>query len=487
MRNEELGIKNISHSSFLISHLCKMQFIQVIKNNINLKKLRQPHILILILTLILFLIGSMVVFSTTFVVQNSVSRLFINQLLFYFVGIWVICGLWVMDYKLLMKRDVQIFISVFTIILLILVLFIGESVGEARRWINFGAFSLQPSEVAKVSIILLLAVGFHYRPKIKDQRTKNQLSIVIGLTIGFFVLLTFLQRSLGNTVLSVGLVMLMIFSHTKVSLHFLRIILSVLCGLLTGFVLFQMITISNLEYKNLAIIILCFFIFTLLFTVFRNKTRSGVILLLLFLISLPIYSFGHVLYQNVLQPYQRARIETFLAPSHEDTLNSKWNERQALTAIGSGLLTGKGFLKGTHANIGYIPYAHTDFAYAAFAEQFGFLGSIFLVIVYGLLLTAVLRVGSRTKDTFGQTICYGVAILFFLNIVQHVGMNLGLLPITGVPLPFISYGGSSVLIYSIGIGLVLSIHSTKENKRIEVIDLRTLNLKRPKPQSPNPK
>ena len=167
-----------------------------------------------------------------------------------------------------------------------------------------------------------------------------------------------------------------------------------------------------------------------------------------FLISLPfIISF--------LKPYQKLRILTFFDPD-KDPLGAGYQIIQSKIAVGSGGLTGKGFLKGTQGYLEFLPEKHTDFIFTLYSEEFGFLGSLILLILYAILIFRVIRIGSLSRSFFSKIFCYGFGSAIFLYIAVNMSMVLGLLPIVGSPLPIMSYGGSSMLATMIGFGIVMS-------------------------------
>jgi rod shape determining protein RodA len=170
--------------------------------------------------------------------------------------------------------------------------------------------------------------------------------------------------------------------------------------------------------------------------------------LIAFLITLPfIISF--------LKPYQKLRILTFLDPDR-DPLGAGYQIIQSKIAIGSGGLSGKGFLKGTQSYLEFLPEKHTDFIFTLFSEEFGFFGSICLLIIYVIIISRIIRIGTISRSNFAKLFCFGFAFAIFIYIVVNLSMVLGLLPIVGSPLPIMSYGGSSMLATMIGFGIVLS-------------------------------
>ena len=158
---------------------------------------------------------------------------------------------------------------------------------------------------------------------------------------------------------------------------------------------------------------------------------------------------------SFLKPYQKARILTFLNPE-KDPLGAGYQIIQSKIAIGSGGIFGKGFLNGSQSYLDYLPEKHTDFIFTLFSEEFGFVGSVFILLLYGLIISRIIKIGNITRSNFGKLYCYSFGTAFFIYVVVNMGMVLGLLPIVGSPLPIMSYGGSSMLAMMFGLGVVMS-------------------------------
>ena len=156
-----------------------------------------------------------------------------------------------------------------------------------------------------------------------------------------------------------------------------------------------------------------------------------------------------------LKPYQKLRILTFLNPER-DPLGAGYQIIQSKIAIGSGGIVGKGYLKGSQSYLDYLPEKHTDFIFTLFSEEFGFIGSLFLLLIYVLIIYRITKIGTDSKNNFSKLYCYGFATAFFIYVTVNMSMVLGLLPIVGAPLPIMSYGGSSMLAMMIGLGIVMS-------------------------------
>ncbi len=164
---------------------------------------------------------------------------------------------------------------------------------------------------------------------------------------------------------------------------------------------------------------------------------------------------------SFLKPYQKSRILTFLNPDR-DPLGAGYQIIQSKIAIGSGGLFGKGFLNGSQSYLDYLPEKHTDFIFTLFSEEFGFFGSVFILILYALIISRIIKAGNVTRSNFGKLYCYSFATAFFIYVIVNMGMVLGLLPIVGSPLPIMSYGGSSMMAIMFGLGIVMSCRIYKD-------------------------
>ena len=191
-------------------------------------------------------------------------------------------------------------------------------------------------------------------------------------------------------------------------------------------------------------------IFATAFLAARPSGRIVTTILMIFLISLPLIWL-------TLKPYQRSRVETLLNPS-TDPQGQGYNVRQSLIAVGSGGLTGRGFGQGSQTVLNFLPVAHTDFVFSGFAEATGFVGSLVIIFLYLLLIYRAINIASISTDKFGQLLAVAIAAKFLFQVTVHIGMNLGLLPVTGIPLPFMSGGGTSLIIDLLCVGILQSIH-----------------------------
>lgn len=281
----------------------------------------------------------------------------------------------------------------FGIVLLILVFLIGRNIRGSQRWIPIGSFSLQPSEVMKVFLIIALAKYLHHDPKTEGRTLKDLVIPAIILGVPMFLILA--QPDLGT-------------------------------GLLCAFIFGTIMLLTNL------------------------KLRSLVTLAIAFAVSAPLT------FTYLLKDYQRDRLLAFMNPE-ADLLDTGWHGHQSLVAIGSGGLWGKGFMQGTQNQFRFLPDQHTDFPFPVWAEEHGLVGALFLIGLYVFLVVWGLKIASQAKDRFGAVVAVGVSALIFWQAVINLGMVSGLLPVVGVTLPLFSYGGSSVLTTMLGIGLLMNV------------------------------
>ncbi|MDH5580792.1 MAG: rod shape-determining protein RodA [Bdellovibrionales bacterium] len=282
-------------------------------------------------------------------------------------------------------------------ILLVLVLMVGDSGMGAQRWLVIGPFRIQPSEIMKVSLVL--ALGRFYAKNYPEGEMGIK-ELILPFIVAFIpALLIIVEPDLGT-----GMILLLIF-----------------------------FVISF--YRKL-------------------KAKSMVILAIIGLISgIGMYNFG-------LKDYQRKRILTFLNPD-QDARGSGYNAIQSKIAIGSGRFSGKGFQKSSQASLNYLPENHTDFVFAIFNEEHGFVGAFFLIAIYVALLFRFIWLCQSVPRIFESIVVIGMMSIFFWHILINMGMVTGLLPIVGLPLPFMSYGGSSLLTFGICLGLATSISNSR--------------------------
>lgn len=350
---------------------------------------------ILICTVLLILIGLVALFSAT---QSAEYEELKKQIMWLCISIPIFIVVIFIDYEIVAKVS-PIFYGI-VLVLLVAVLF-TESINGATSWFNIGPFSIQPSEFAKIFVILLFALVVS---KI-EERGRNEISRPTRLAIALSV---------------VAVPVLLIIKQPDYGTALAFLVATVM----------------------------------ILFTAGIDK-KYIIASVLIVIILLPI------LYFFVLPEHAKTRIDVFLNPNL-DPRGSGYNIIQSKLAIGAGQLFGMGVLKGNQTQLGFLYPKTTDFIFAVIGEEMGFAVAAGIIILYVILITKAIYVAKTAKDNLGSYIAIGIAGIFMFHMVENIGMTIGLLPITGVPLPFVSYGGSSLLTNLILIGLLLNISGRRQ-------------------------
>jgi rod shape determining protein RodA len=339
------------------------------------------------LSLLLF---PVLLFSLSFfTLLSSVPKYAYSQLFNFLVGI--------LAFLVISRIDCNVyryFAKYFYMGILIVLLFtyiLGEIRLGAARWLNFGLFTVQPSEFAKLALIIFISSLLVRQNSLAFKNVVKYISVCLPA-----VILVVLQPDLGTSII--------------------------------------LMLILTLEFWYAGLSNIYFLLF---FIIFGS-------------LSSPLW--------NALHDYQQKRILIFLNPSL-DTLGAGYNVIQALIAVGSGGLWGRGFGNGSQVHFGFLPSHWTDFILASFAEEWGYIGLLFFLFIYLALLYKLLKVSFGSKDAFSSLVAFGIFVVFFFQFVINTGMNLGVLPVTGIPLPLMSYGGSSLLVSMVMLGISNSILS----------------------------
>lgn len=324
------------------------------------------------------------------------------------------------------------FMYAITILLLIGVLFVGKEIGGAKSWYAIGSFSMQPSEFAKIGTLLALSKYLSTLNINLDQMSTKIKALAIIMAPIFFIML---QPDAGSAIVFASL-FLVLFREGISGVYLVLIGLAITLFLLT----------LTLKVQTATIIVssLC-----LLFGILLKKNRKSLkpaFLSLIFAIGF-IQSVGY-LYNEVLRPHQKNRIDLILGKI-DDVHGAGYNLHQSKIAIGSGGFSGKGFLEGTQTKFNFVPEQSTDFIFCTIGEEWGFLGSLFTIGLFLLLLFRLIHLAERQRSTFSRVFGYGVASILFCHFFINIGMTVGIVPVIGIPLPFFSYGGSSLWGFSI--------------------------------------
>lgn len=348
---------------------------------------------------------------------------------------------------LLDNRFFLAFASIFygiTIVLLIAVLVIGRNVGGNQAWIPLGSFRLQPSEFAKVSTCLLLA---RYLSGTNIRITEWKSFLATAAIIGVPMLLIMLQPDTGSTLVFCSLIFVLY--REGLSPWFLVVIALMIT-------LFVLTLLFNQWYLILAIVIIS----ALVIWLFRRYRQVMAITLIGLAISVSFIFSVKYIYSHVLQKHQKERIDILLGLT-TDLKKKGYNVNQSKIAIGSGKLWGKGYLQGTQTKYSFVPEQSTDFIFCTVGEEWGFAGSTVLIGLYLFLLLRIIMIAERQRSPFSRVYAYGVASVLFFHVMINIGMTIGLVPVIGIPLPFISYGGSSLWSFTILLFILIKLDSNR--------------------------
>jgi rod shape determining protein RodA len=328
-----------------------------------------------------------------------------------------------------------------SLLLLVAVLGVGRQISGSKSWLVIGAIGFQPSELAKIATIMAIA-AYLSRNSSNIDSFKD---ILYTLAIGFApVLLILMEPDMGTSIVFMGVILIMFF-WKGISSFSLFVVLSP-----------AFVAIASI-FGTLYFIVAMLSVIALLITFKRNLFFSASI----FAIGLSSGFFADYVY-HALSPHQQRRIQSFLDPN-ADPLGSGYNTIQAKVAIGSGGLTGKGFLAGNQTQLQFIPEQWTDFAFCVIGEEFGFIGSILVISVFLILFLRILKITFNTKDEFLSLVSIGILSVYLVHFIINLGMVVGILPVIGIPLPFISYGGSSLLVNLFMLGILANLYRTRKN------------------------
>lgn len=378
--------------------------------------------LMILVLLGLMVIGVAFIYSATSVSQSGDTVWYkqnhIRQIIYYGLGALLAVLICLVNYHVLARWALVGYWG--TVGLLIFVLIFGREIGGAKRWIDFPMFQLQPSELAKLAVILVLG---NYLSRPVDELRSSRAFLGGLALIGLPFLLILKEPDLGSALvlIPIGLTMMYV---ARVPIIYLR----------------------------------------------RLVVGASVLIILLLVDVL----YAPVFLRIKLEDYQRYRLLVYFgadfAPANATPAQRKYfkdlerkssyNVEQALISVGSGGLTGKGWCQGKQYALGFLPrsVAHNDFIFSVIAEEKGFLGSIFVIFLYTMLLFTGLRVAGQARDRLGKLLAAGVVALFFSHVFINIGMNIRLMPVTGIPLPLLSYGGSSVLSSLMAVGILQNVY-----------------------------
>ncbi|MFH1547551.1 MAG: FtsW/RodA/SpoVE family cell cycle protein [bacterium] len=400
--------------------------------------------------ILLITIGLTTLYSTVVGEENILfgGGVLNKQLIFVVIGLAIYFSINYLNYRIFQHYQVFGVLYVLTVILLILLLIFGREINNARRWIILFGVQFQVSEIAKLVVILVTCGVMSMKDRINSYKLAG---ISLALTL-FISLLVFLEPDAGTAIVILGIWALTVFASLPNQLLNLgMLIVAVLSG----------VGINLLRTQNIWAIILLAISVIVGIIIFIRFEKLKWFVVGVFFGGILLGFTANYAWNNVLQDYQRQRVESFLNPE-EDIQGSGFQVAQSKVAIGSGMIWGKGFGHGTQSKLNFLPEHETDFVFASFAEEFGLVGSLFVIALYSFAIFRILSISNNSSDFFGKILCIGLAIKLLVEVFINIGMNLGVIPATGVPLPLMSAGGSIFLVTMFAFGLVQNVYANRD-------------------------
>lgn len=364
--------------------------------------MKRSGLIILAIACLITCVGILSIYSSNYQKASlSMQEVYKRQILWVFFGIALFLLVSNFNYRRLW--DLTYFLYAATVLFLFLVFFLGVVRLGAQRWLRIAWFNFQPSEFSKLIIAIFLARYFSRKNVSSISLASREFGIIKGLILPF-------------------------------------IYIAVPMGLI-------------IEQPDLGSAMIILFLFIALLYLTEIRLRYFFVFLSVIILPMPLL-------WHLLRDYQKERLLVFMNPN-VDPLGAGYTMIQSKIAIGSGGLLGKGWLSGTQGQLHFLPEAHTDFIFAIFAEEWGLFGVMALLILYYLVIRQGIKIAERTSDHFGKLLAYGISLMLCIQVSINIAMNLGLAPVVGLPLPLMSYGGSSILTTFIALGILANIDKTR--------------------------
>jgi rod shape determining protein RodA len=408
--------------------------------------LKKLDFVLLAVTFALLLISFVMIFSASTVQlegQETAYLALFKQLFACLLGLTLMIIFILSNYRTISKLWWVLYILICAFLLY--VLYYGHASQGAQRWINLGFFSIQPSEIAKLVMVITLAAVLHKKEAL--MRNTHLLPAIILAGIPFILIAS--QPDLGTALVFIAILFsILIAAQTSGPLLF-----ALFSPILSLAIFFGLPYFYHAAWIIYLVVLMTFFI--------RNKMPWIDILVYMFLNIGIVFVLPH--FFNFLKPYQQERLTVFINP-HVDPLAQgvRYHIDKSITAVGSGGLWGQGFMSGALSHLQYIPVQNSDFIFSVIAEELGFLGAGLMITLLGLVVFRALKIAQTANDSFGSLLAIGIASYLLFQIVVNIGMTLGLMPVVGIPLPLVSYGGSALVTNLAAIGLLQSISCRRE-------------------------
>ncbi|MDR1072746.1 MAG: rod shape-determining protein RodA [Treponema sp.] len=419
--------------------------------------------------LLLLAVGALTVTGIFFIYSSGISSTseqtsdeYIKQIVWGSVGFGLIVVLAALDYKRF--YNISLYLYAATLILLIYTFLFGKLVNGARAWLGFGSFGIQPSEFAKITTIVLLARHLDATKR----KSSSFRRFFVACAIVFVPMgLILIQPDFGTSLVFIPILLVMTFiAGVRIRYVIFLTVWIALTGILMALPLWQTYIMKTsfspimllLDVRFIAVVCAALAVIGGVALIGYLLYRKSCFFWIVYIITMVIFSFGaSFAAHKVLKDYQIMRLIVFLDPEI-DPQGAGWNIIQSTTAIGSGGLMGRGFLQGTQSHYRFLPQQSTDIIFSIFSEESGFVGGIIVFALFLVINLRLIRIMRLASNPFGVYITAGLSSVFAFHFLVNVGMAMGIMPITGIPLTFMSYGGSALLAAMIGIGLVESVY-----------------------------
>ncbi len=448
------------------------------------KKLQNLDWIILISSLLLLGIGLFTLFSLTITqIEFRADYLrseFSSQMVYALIGLFLAALVFAMPFYYFKLNIIQVIITVFTLLLLAYSAFLGQEIKGVRRWIIIGSsilsdgtivggVTIQPSEFAKITVILItsallsmpiaaLSKKMSFIGRVKDYIQTHKYIILCLLINTVIIGIVLAQRSLSVTIVISTIAAIIIFA----SIDNKRNAFLLFAGFFASLIMSQNFLFELELWMRFAIFLLPIGIYV--YSIYSEKINDIAVFLTIAFGLICGAIFLNLVWNNVLRDYQRERVEAFVNPNR-DTQDEAFQQEQSKISIGAGQFFGQGFREISDSRILLLPEPTTDFIFAIFSFKFGFVGSTILIGLFIVLITRIFYLADKMNDKFSSLILIGVGGMILIQFFLNISMNLGIIPVGGTTLPFISAGGSSLLTILISIGLVLNVIATNSMER----------------------
>ncbi|WP_230391523.1 MULTISPECIES: rod shape-determining protein RodA [unclassified Oceanispirochaeta] len=412
---------------------------------------------------VLMVIGVFFIYSSGVNSNGTVvSDEYIKQIVWVISGNIILLTVSFMDYRIL--KNIAFWLYLFMLLILLLTAGFGQVVNGSKSWLGIGSLGIQPSELSKLVTILFLSLYLE-----NNRKSIDTLQVFI---IGFIIVclpmgLILMQPDLGTAMVFIPVFLIMMFIAGGRARYIIMLtatgLLTIFFSMLPFYLMYMAKTTGNsvilfTEQNIMTVISLTLAAVAIISVLGYLFTRRSYFYYLSAIFSITGLSYFFSFFaRKILKEYQVMRLIVFLDPQ-VDPRGSGWNIIQSVTAVGSGGAFGKGYLQGTQSHYRYLPEQSTDFIFSIISEEIGFMGNLLIIVLFVLIFWRCINIILKSQDLFGSLIAAGIVGMIFFHFMINIGMAIGIMPITGIPLVFLSYGGSSLWTTMLGIGILLSVY-----------------------------